>query len=64
VNHDIRVGGDDLLLRRELGALLELEITNCPGKRKVAVDTTEIDESSSSYYPRLFTWAAVSTATG
>jgi hypothetical protein len=55
VNHNVRVGGDDLLLRRQLGALLELKIANCSGKRKVAVDTTEIDESSSSYYPRLFT---------
>lgn len=28
VHHDIRVGRDNLLLGRELGALLELEITN------------------------------------
>lgn len=40
----------NLLLRRELSALLEFEISDSSGQRKVAVDTTKIDEASGSTY--------------
>ena len=50
VNGDVREGGDNLLLRGKVGALFELEITDGSGERKVAIDSTEIDEPSSGTY--------------
>jgi hypothetical protein len=48
---------DDLLFRREVGALLELEIANCAGEGKVAIDATEVNESASRLDTRLFAFA-------
>lgn len=51
---DIRVRGDYLLFGRQLGTLLEFEITDSPRKSKVAVNTSEIDEASRSTDTRFF----------
>jgi len=40
-------GGNDLLLRWEVRALLEFEVSNSAGQCEVAVDTTKVDETSS-----------------
>jgi hypothetical protein len=47
VDLNIRVGGNYLLLGREVGALLELEVSDSSRQGEIAVDTTEIDEASS-----------------
>ena len=39
---------DDLLLRREVRALLELKVTNGSAEREVAVHATEVDEATCS----------------
>ena len=39
---------DDLLLRREVCALLELKVTNGSAEREVAVHTTKVDEATCS----------------
>ena len=39
---------DDLLLRREVCALLELKVTNSSAEREVAVHTTKVDEATCS----------------
>ena len=46
-------GGNDLLLGWELWALLELEVTDCAGQGKVAVDAAEINEATGSLDPCL-----------
>lgn len=48
MNGHIGVCGDDLLFGRELRALLEFEVTDSTGQGKVAIDTAEIDEATSS----------------
>jgi hypothetical protein len=55
VDDDIGVGRDDLLLRRQLGALLELEISDGPRQGKIAVHATKVDEAARSRDSRLFT---------
>ena len=45
--HNVRKGSDDLLLRREIGALLEFEVANGPRKCKVTVDSAKVDETAS-----------------
>lgn len=44
---DVGERGDDLLLRGEIGALLELEVTYRAGEGEVAVDAAKVDEASS-----------------
>ena len=39
---------DYLLLRRKIGALLELEIADCARQSKVAIHTTKINEATGS----------------
>lgn len=56
VHNNIGVGGNDLLLGSELCALLEFEVANGPGKGKVSVDASEIDESAGSGDSCLFTY--------
>jgi len=46
VNCHIGIGCDNLLFRRELGALLELEITNGPGQGQITIDSTKVDEAT------------------
>jgi len=46
VDSDFWEGGDDLLLRWEVRALLEFEIANGARQGKVAVDSSEIDKST------------------
>lgn len=53
---NIRERGDDLLLRGELGALLELEITNGTRQSKIAIDTAEVNKPSCSYDAVLLVW--------
>ena len=48
MNGHVRVGGDDLLLRGQIGALLEFEVANGTGEGEVAVDTTKVDEATCS----------------
>lgn len=43
---DIRESRDNLVLGRELGALLELEIANGAGQGEVAVHAAEVNESA------------------
>ena len=47
MNYHVGVSCDDLLLRCQLGTLLELEVTNGTGQCKVAIDSTEVDEATS-----------------
>jgi hypothetical protein len=47
VNSHVGVGSDNLLLRREIGALLVLKVTDGTGEGEVAVDTTKVDEATS-----------------
>lgn len=44
---DVGEGRDDLALRRELSALLELEVANGTRESKVSVDTAKVDETAS-----------------
>jgi hypothetical protein len=55
VNSHIGERSDDLLLRREVCALLELEVTNSSAERKVAVHTTKVDEATCSANASLLT---------
>jgi hypothetical protein len=48
VNGHIRERSDDLLLGREVCALLELKVTDSSAECKVAVHTTEVDEATCS----------------
>ena len=50
VDCDIRESSHNLLLRRKIGALLELEVTNGATERKVAIDSAEVDEAASCAY--------------
>lgn len=43
---DVGVGGNDLVLGGELGALLELKIANSTGQGQVAVDAAEVDKAT------------------
>jgi hypothetical protein len=60
VNSDIGVGSNDLLLRREVGALLELKVTDGTRQGEVAVDTTKVDEATSGANSSLLTYVNVS----
>jgi hypothetical protein len=53
---NVRVCGDNLLLRGELGALLELKIANGTRQGKVAIDTAKVNESSCSCDTVLLVW--------
>lgn len=44
---------DNLLLRRQVCALLEFEIANSSAERKVAVDSAKVDEAACRTYTRL-----------
>lgn len=52
----IGIGGDNLELRGQLSALLELKIANGTGQGKVAVDTAEVDETAGSNDTRLLAY--------
>ena len=54
MSNDVGECGHDLLFWRQFRTLLELEVANCAGKGKVAVDTTEINEAPSGAYSCLF----------
>jgi hypothetical protein len=60
VNSHIGVSGNDLLLRRQVGALLELEVTDSTGKGEVAVDTTKIDKAAGGANSCLLAYSSVS----
>ena len=60
VNSHVGVSGNDLLLRRKVGALLELEITDGTGEGEVAIDTTEIDKAAGGANSCLLTCLKVS----
>jgi hypothetical protein len=46
MHRHIGVGSHDLLLGGELGALLELKVTDGTGQSEVTVDTAEVDEAT------------------
>ena len=46
VDSHVREGGDDLLLGRKVGALLEFKVANGTRKSQVAVDTAKVDEAA------------------
>jgi hypothetical protein len=48
VDLNVGEGSDNLLLRREVGALLELEVTYRAGEGEVAVDTAKVNEAAGS----------------
>jgi len=47
VNGHIGECSDDLLLRRKIGALLELKVADSSAECKIAVHTTKVDETTS-----------------
>jgi hypothetical protein len=46
VNGHIRESGDDLLLRREICALLELKVTDSSAECEVAVHAAKVDKAT------------------
>ena len=56
VNHNIGVGRDNLLLGRQLGALLELEIANGSRQGQVSVHAAKVDEATGGCNPCLFAY--------
>jgi hypothetical protein len=46
VNGHVGESSDDLLLRREVCALLELKVANSSAKSEVAVDSAKVDEAT------------------
>ena len=60
VNSHIGESGDNLLLRGQFGALLELEVTNGSRESKVAVDTAKVDKAAGGTDTGLFAWGGVS----
>lgn len=53
--HDnVRICSYYLLFRRKLGALFEFEVSNGARKGEVAIDPTEVDETTGSDDPGLF----------
>jgi len=53
VNHNVGECGHDLLFRRELGALLELEISNGSRESEISVDAAKVDKTTGSRNARL-----------
>ena len=53
VHGHLRKCSDNLLFRRQVCALLELEIANSSAERKIAVDSAKVDEAASRTYTRL-----------
>lgn len=45
---DVGEGGDDLVLGRKVGALLELKVTDGARQGKVAIDAAKVDEATGS----------------
>lgn len=56
VYFDVGERCDYLLLRRKIGALLELEIAYRTRQSKVTVDSAEVDKAASSLDTCLFGW--------
>lgn len=52
VNRDVGECRDNLLFGRQVGALLELKVSDGPAQREVAVDSTEIDKATCRADPR------------
>jgi hypothetical protein len=50
---DIWKCGDDLLLWRQICALLELKVANGSAEREIAVDSAKVNESACCTYPCL-----------
>lgn len=50
MDRDIREGGDNLLLWRQVCALLEFEVADSSAKGQVAIDATEVDEATCGTY--------------
>lgn len=48
MSNNVRVGCDDLLFWRELGALFEFEVANGTREGKIAVDSAKVNEPSCS----------------
>jgi hypothetical protein len=56
VDLNIGEGSDNLLLRREIGALLELKVAYRAGEGEVAVDAAKVDEATGSLNAGLLGW--------
>lgn len=54
---------DNLLLGSQLGALLELEVTNGSREGKVAVDTAKVDKAAGGTDTGLFAWGELAWST-
>ena len=48
MSDNVREGCDNLLLRREFGALLEFKVSDGTREGKIAIDSIEIDETAGS----------------
>lgn len=59
VDRDVRICGDNLLFRRETGALLELEITNGARQGQVAIDAAKVDETTGRANPCLLACSSI-----
>lgn len=46
MDRDIRISSNNLLFRRQFRAFLELEISNGTRQGEIAVDTTEVNETT------------------
>jgi hypothetical protein len=55
VGNHIWEGGHNLLFGGQVGALLEVKVTNGAGEGKIAVDTAKVDKATSRNYARFFT---------
>ena len=56
VDLDVGEGSDNLLLRRQIGALLELKVTYRAGQGEVAVDAAKVDEAAGRLDAGLLGW--------
>ena len=61
---DVGEGGDYLLLGREVGALLELEVTYRARQGEVAVDAAKVDEAACCLDAGLFGWSLLALYDG
>jgi hypothetical protein len=64
VHCHVGVRSDNLLLGRQIGALLELKVTNRTRESQVAVDATKVDKATGGANSGLFACPGISTGSG
>ena len=52
--HNVWKGGDNLLFRREIGALLEFKVADGSREREISINASKIDEATSGTDASLF----------